>query len=74
MIEATLSAGITGAGGSSLFATSCLFTAVALVLIGLLKGVVTEQKPLRGTAETVLLGGAAATIAYFVGDILEKLL
>lgn len=67
-------AGITGTSGGNLFTISCFFTAVGLILIGLLKGVVTEQNPLRGTAETVLLGGAAATIAYFVGDVLEKLL
>ncbi len=73
-LTAYVLAGVTGAGGASLFTTSCIFTGVALIFIGALKGVVTEQKPVRGTLETVLLGGAAATIAYFVGDILEKLL
>ncbi len=73
-LAAYVMSGITGAGGAGLFTTSSLFTAVALILIGFLKSAVTEQNPWRGMAETVLLGGAAATIAYFVGDILEKLL
>jgi len=35
---------------------------------------VTEQSRIKGIIETVFLGGIAATIAFFVGDILEKLL
>ena len=42
------------------------------MLIGALKSKVTEQNIFRGIVETVLLGGIAATLAYFVGDILEK--
>ena len=73
-LSAYVLVGITGLGGVNLFITSCLATGVALILIGMLKGMVTELKLVRGTVETVLLGGAAATIAYFVGDVLEKLL
>ena len=53
---------------------SSFSTAVALALIGTLKGLVTEQSLIKGIIETVFLGGIAATIAFFVGDILEKLL
>lgn len=57
---------------SDLFLYSSILTALALMLIGALKSKVTEQNIFRGIVETVLLGGIAATLAYFVGDILEK--
>lgn len=57
---------------SSLFLYSSVLTGVALAIIGVLKSRVTEQNMFRGVAETVFLGGAAALLAYFVGDILEK--
>lgn len=58
---------------SALFLYSSVLTAIALMFIGALKSKVTEQNIFRGIMETVLLGGIAATLAYFVGDILEKL-
>ena len=67
-------AGFIDASASDLFVVSSFSTAVALALIGTLKGLVTEQRLIKGIIETVLLGGIAATIAFFVGDILEKLL
>ena len=67
-------AGFIDASASDLFVVSSFSTAVALALIGTLKGLVTEQSLIKGIIETVLLGGIAATIAFFVGDILEKLL
>jgi len=59
---------------SDLFMLSSFSTAVALAFIGALKGYVTEQSRIKGIIETVFLGGIAAIIAFFVGDILEKLL
>lgn len=59
---------------SDLFMLSCFSTAVALTCIGTLKGFVTEQSQIKGILETVFLGGIAAIIAFFLGDILEKLL
>ena len=67
-------AGFIDANASDLFVVSSFSTAVALALIGTLKGLVTEQSRIKGIIETVFLGGIAATIAFFVGDILEKLL
>ena len=67
-------AGFIDASASDLFVVSSFSTAVALALIGTLKGLVTEQSLIKGIIETVLLGGIAAIIAFFVGDILEKLL
>ncbi|MAG21246.1 MAG: VIT1/CCC1 transporter family protein [Candidatus Marinimicrobia bacterium] len=59
---------------SNLFMISCLSTAAGLTIIGSLKSLVTEQNWLKGASETVLLGGLAAVIAYFVGDVLQNLL
>ena len=59
---------------SDLFMLSCFSSAVALTCIGTLKGFVTEQSQIKGILETVFLGGIAAIIAFFLGDILEKLL
>jgi len=66
--------GFIDASSSDLFMLSSFSTAVALAFIGALKGYVTEQSRIKGILETVFLGGIAAIIAFFVGDILEKLL
>jgi|TARA_Y100000310_G_scaffold123_2_gene166 VIT1/CCC1 family predicted Fe2+/Mn2+ transporter len=73
-LAAYVLAGFIDASASDLFVVSSFSTAVALALIGALKGLVTEQSRIKGIIETVFLGGIAATIAFFVGDILEKLL
>ena len=56
-----------------LFLYSCILTAVALTFVGSLKSIVTEKNVIVGILETLLLGGVAAFLAYFVGDLLEKL-
>jgi VIT1/CCC1 family predicted Fe2+/Mn2+ transporter len=62
------------AGGSQkLFIISCISTGFALLLIGQLKSIVTAKSRLRGSLETLLLGGLAAFVAYYVGYLLEKL-
>lgn len=53
---------------SALFPLSIAFTGIALLLLGVLRGVVTERAPLRAIAETLLVGGISATAAYFVGS------
>jgi VIT1/CCC1 family predicted Fe2+/Mn2+ transporter len=58
----------------NLFAISIGGTALALVLIGYLKTIVTAQAWYRGVLETVFLGGIAAVLAYIAGDVLEQLL
>lgn len=57
-----------------LFLTSCVLTTIAFIAIGWLKAMVTETSRIRGILETFLLGGAAAAVSYFVGDVLEKLI
>lgn len=66
----------TGTGPSiqqDLFLYSCILTGVALAIVGSLKSIVTEKNVLWGIVETLLLGGVAAFLAYFVGDVLEKM-
>lgn len=56
-----------------LFFYSCVLTAIALGIVGSLKSIVNEKNIYWGIAETLLLGGIAAFLAYFVGDVLEKI-
>lgn len=58
---------------ADLFLYSCILTAVALGVVGSLKSIVNEKNVFFGILETLLLGGLAAFLAYFVGDILEKM-
>ena len=53
-----------------LFLISCVATGLALVLIGYMKSIVNEKSVMRGILETVLLGGLAAFLAYFAGNII----
>lgn len=69
-----LFAALIPAGDNRLFIISCVATAFALTLIGQLKSIVTGKSRLRGTLETVVLGGLAAFVAYYVGFVLEGLL
>ena len=57
---------------SWLFPLSCLSTGIALLIIGNLKGVVTETNRWKSIAETLALGGLAAFLAYYVGEVLAK--
>ncbi|GAB2778993.1 VIT1/CCC1 transporter family protein [Salinimicrobium soli] len=59
---------------AQLFLYSCILTAVALAIVGSLKSIVNEKNILIGIGETLLLGGLAAILAYYVGDVLEKVL
>lgn len=67
---------LTGTGPSiqqDLFLYSCILTGVALAIVGSLKSIVTKKNVIIGILETLLLGGLAAFLAYFVGDVLEKM-
>lgn len=55
------------------FVLSSLVTSMAFVIIGYVKKYVTQASLLRSIAETLVLGGSAATAAYFLGDFLEQL-
>lgn len=56
-----------------LFTIASFLTAGCFVLIGWMKNQVTNTSKFRGIIETLLLGGAAAVLSYFVGDFIEGL-
>jgi len=57
--------------GSALFMMSTGATITALTLLGILRWKVTGQNSIRSITETLLLGGAAAAVAYFVGTFFK---
>ena len=58
----------------NLFLIASILTAFGFMIIGLLKAYVNQTKFWKGIFETLLLGGIAATVAYFVGDLLESII
>lgn len=56
-----------------LFLYSCIFTGIALAIVGGLKSLVIRKNVLTGVLETLFLGGIAAFLAYYLGYILEDL-
>ncbi len=55
----------------NIFFWTCVLTGFAFLVVGWLKSYVNQTSALRSISETVSLGALAATVAYFVGDILE---
>ncbi|HLT23615.1 MAG TPA: VIT1/CCC1 transporter family protein [Ignavibacteria bacterium] len=55
------------------FLITSILTGVAFLIIGYLKAVVNKTSRLKGILWTLFLGGAAAVVAYYVGNVLEKL-
>lgn len=60
--------------GGTVFAASAVLTGVAFLGIGVAKGKLMEQSPLRSGVEMLLTGGLAAAVAYGLGHGLERLL
>ncbi|GAB1256944.1 VIT1/CCC1 transporter family protein [Aurantivibrio plasticivorans] len=58
--------------GSPFYISSAL-TLIAFFIVGALKGKFVNHSPLRSGSETVLIGGAAAALAYIVGHLLQGL-
>jgi vacuolar iron transporter family protein len=54
------------------FAWSTLMTGIAFLAIGALKSPFVDQSAWRSALETLLIGGLAATLAYAVGSLLER--
>ncbi len=50
---------------------SVILTAVALALVGAIKGKLVRKHPLEASLETLLLGGIAAILAFLVGYFLK---
>lgn len=57
-----------------LFLWSCILTSMAFITIGFFKTYVTQSSRWKGILETLILGGIAAAVSYFVGDILESII
>ncbi|MGM0580696.1 MAG: VIT1/CCC1 transporter family protein [Bacteroidota bacterium] len=56
------------------FLWSSIMTGIGFIFIGFLKSKVTNNSIIKGVSETLLLGGLAAFVAYFVGDFLEQII
>jgi len=69
-LAAYILAAITPIDQSNLFLFSCIGTGVALLMVGYLKGIVTNGMKFKSIAQTLLLGGIAAALAYYVGEVL----
>jgi len=50
---------------------SVISTGMALFFVGTLKASIVNKKPLRSGVETLLIGGIAASVAFFIGFILK---
>jgi len=57
-----------------LFLVACCITAVALATLGSIKARFTDHSYLRSGVETVVLGGACAAVAFFVGGAVASYL
>lgn len=64
---------VSQSGSSHLFLISCFLTSAAFIIIGYLKSFLNNSSRVKGILETLLLGGIAAAVAYFVGNVLEKM-
>jgi vacuolar iron transporter family protein len=58
----------------NLFLIATVLTALAFVGIGLLKSKVAQSHVPRAIAETLVLGAIAASAAYVLGDVLERVI
>lgn len=56
-----------------LFPMASFLTAMAFIVIGILKSRITEYSLFRSIAETLTLGLIAAILAYFAGNFLERI-
>ena len=58
----------------NLFLLSSILTAIGFIIIGGLKAFVNQTMYWKGILETLLLGGIAAIVAFFIGDFLESII
>ncbi len=58
---------------NDMFMSSILLTVGCFVSIGLLRGYILKKNMLYLAGQTLLVGSVSASIAYFVGDFLSKL-
>jgi VIT1/CCC1 family predicted Fe2+/Mn2+ transporter len=63
-----------GAEGNSRFMVACVLTSLGFALVGWLKAYINHTSRLRSVLETLFLGGSAAAVSYFVGDVLARII
>jgi VIT1/CCC1 family predicted Fe2+/Mn2+ transporter len=56
------------------FRITCFFTLLSLFIIGVIKGYVVSTSKLYAGIQTMMIGGIAALIAYYVGFYVETLI
>mmetsp|Transcript_24832 Transcript_24832/g.51620 ORF Transcript_24832/g.51620 Transcript_24832/m.51620 type:complete len:286 (-) Transcript_24832:97-954(-) len=61
-----------GLSSDYLFLSACVVTGVVLFLMGCIKSFFTSQQALQSGMETLLLGGACATVAFTIGQIVQR--
>lgn len=55
------------------FALSSLLTGITFFVVGFIRGRFVERRAFGAGIETLLIGGGAASVAYFVGKVLESI-
>jgi DNA damage-binding protein 1 len=56
-----------------LFTSACTITGIVLFLMGSVKSYFSKQHWFRAGFETLILGGTCATVAYTIGQIVERI-
>lgn len=57
----------------NLFLIASILTGLVFIIIGSLKAYVTNGNYLKGIMQTLILGTIAAVVAFYVGDLLERI-
>jgi VIT1/CCC1 family predicted Fe2+/Mn2+ transporter len=57
----------------TLFTSACTITGIVLFLMGSVKSYFSKQHWYRAGLETLLLGGTCATVAYVIGQLVERI-
>ena len=58
---------------SNKFLYSIILTAIALLMVGSVKGLLLNKHPVMSALQTLIIGGIAATLAFLVGYFLQGL-
>ena len=53
---------------------SAVLTALALIIVGYFKGILTGKSKFKSSLQTLIVGGIAASIAFFVGYFIKNLI
>jgi len=61
-------------GDSVLFYTACVITGIVLFIMGCIKSIFSSSPWYMSGTETLLLGGACATLAYTIGQVIDSMI